>query len=90
MRQFKEYTTFFDLGIDNNKDSFRTLYCVMPEIVKKRGNITKLALRYLLCDNKLSTEEIAIAKSILDDSYYNKPKNIVIVNYVQMILIELF
>lgn len=35
MRQFNEYTTFFDLGIDNNKDSFRTLYCVMPETIKK-------------------------------------------------------
>lgn len=74
MRQFKEYTTFFDLGIDDNEKNFRTLYCVMPETIKKRGNITKLALRYLLGDNTLSVEEIAIAKSILDDSYYNKPK----------------
>ncbi len=74
MRQFKEYITFFDLGIDNNENNFRTLYCVMPETIKKRGNITKLALRYLLGDNTLTSEEIVIAKSILDDSYYNKPK----------------
>ena len=74
MRQFKEYVTFFDLGIDGNDDNFRTLYCVMPETIKKRSSITKLALRYLLGDNTLSSEEIVIAKSILDDSYYNKPK----------------
>ena len=73
MRQFDRYTTFFDLGIDQNTDNFRTLYCVMPETVKKRNNITKLALRYILNDNTLSDEEIIVAKSILDDSYYNKP-----------------
>ena len=74
MRQFEEHTTFFDLGIDEIEYSFRTLYCVMPETVKKRGNITKLALTYLNGDNTLSEEEIEVAKSILDDSYYSKPK----------------
>ena len=74
MRQFTDYTTFFDLGIDNSEDAFRTLYCVMPDTVKKRGNLTKLTLRYLLGDNTLSAEEIVIARSIIDDSYYSKPK----------------
>ena len=74
MRQLKEYITFFDLGMDDNEDNFRTLYCVMPEAIKKRSTITKLVLRYILGDNTLSAEDIVIAKSILDDSYYNKTK----------------
>lgn len=74
MKQFENNTTFFDLGIDDKVDNFKTLYCVMPETIKKRGNLTKLALRYLLKDNTMTIDEINIAKSILDDSYYNKPK----------------
>lgn len=73
-RQFDNNSTFFDIGIDENFNNFATLYCVMSETKKKRTNITKLALRYLQQDKTLTDEEIAIAKTIIDDSYYKKPK----------------
>lgn len=73
MKQFKDHTTFFDLGIDTDIKNFSTLYCVMSETTKKRNNITKLALRYLFEDKSLTENEIKIAKSILDDSFYQKP-----------------
>ena len=74
LRQFDNNSTFFDIGIDKKIDNFATLYCVMSETKKKRNDITKLALRYLLNDITLSNDEIAIAKTIIDDSFYNKPK----------------
>lgn len=74
LRQFDNNSTFFDIGIDKKNDNFVTLYCVMSETKKKRNDITKLALRYLLNDITLSNDEIAIAKTIIDDSFYNKPK----------------
>lgn len=73
-RQFDNNSTFFDIGIDENFEDFATLYCVMPETKKKRTDITKLALRYLQHDITLTTDEIVIAKTILDDSFYKKPK----------------
>ena len=73
-RQFDDNSTFFDIGIDEKLDNFATLYCVMAEIKKKRADITKLALRYLQHDRLLTGDEIAIAKTIIDDSFY---KNIV-------------
>ena len=73
-RQFDDFVTFFDIGIENiNQEQFRTLYCVMSETVKKRNNITRLALQYLLDKEKLTQEEKNIAITILDDSYYQKP-----------------
>ena len=73
-RQFDDFVTFFDVGIENiNQEQFRTLYCVMSETVKKRNNITRLALQYLLDKEKLTQEEKNIAITILDDSYYQKP-----------------
>ncbi len=73
-RQFDDNSTFFDIGIDEKLDNFATLYCVMAEIKKKRADITKLALRYLQHDRLLTGDEIAIAKTIIDDSFYKKPK----------------
>lgn len=73
MRQFEKYDTFFDLGIDDKEREFRTLYCVMPDTIKKRGNLTRLVLRYLSGDYTISADEMSIIKSVLDDSYYNKP-----------------
>ena len=64
LRQFDNNSTFFDIGIDKKIDNFATLYCVMSETKKKRNDITKLALRYLLNDITLSNDEIAIAKTI--------------------------
>ena len=55
-----------------NQEQFRTLYCVMSETVKKRNNITRLALQYLLDKEKLTQKEKNIAITILDDSYYQK------------------
>ena len=73
-RQFEDFITFFDIGIENiNQKQFRTLYCIMSETVKKRNNITRLALQYLLDKDKLTQEEKNIAITILDDSYYQKP-----------------
>ena len=73
-RQFDDFVTFFDIGIENiSQEQFRTLYCVMSETVKKRNNITRLALQYLLDKEKLTQEEKNIAVTILDDSYYQKP-----------------
>lgn len=73
-RQFDDFVTFFDIGIEDiNHKQFRTLYCVMSETVKKRNNVTKLAMQYLLEKDKLTEEELRIAESILDDSYYSKP-----------------
>ena len=73
-RQFDDFVTFFDIGIEDiNNKQFRTLYCVMSETVKKRNNVTKLAMQYLLEKDKLTEEEQRIAESILDDSYYSKP-----------------
>lgn len=74
LRQFDNNSTFFDIGIDENIENFATLYCIMSETKKKRNNITKLALRYLLQDTTLSNNEIAIAKTIVDDSFYKQPK----------------
>lgn len=73
-RQFDNNSTFFDIGIDENLDNFATLYCVMSETKKKRTDITKLALRYLQQDRTLTSDEIAIAKTIIDDSFYKKSK----------------
>lgn len=73
-RQFDNNSTFFDIGIDENLDNFATLYCVMSETKKKRTDITKLALRYLQHDRTLTNDEVAIAKTIIDDSFYKKPK----------------
>ncbi|MCI5702156.1 MAG: hypothetical protein MR266_05260 [Erysipelotrichaceae bacterium] len=73
-RQFDNNSTFFDIGIDENLDNFATLYCVMSETKKKRTDITKLALRYLQQDRTLTNDEIAIAKTIIDDSFYKKVK----------------
>ena len=73
-RQFDNNSTFFDIGIDENFDNFATLYCVMSETKKKRTDITKLALRYLQKDRTLTTDEVAIAKTIIDDSFYKKSK----------------
>lgn len=73
-RQFDNNSTFFDIGIDEKLDNFATLYCVMSETKKKRTDITKLALRYLQQDRTLTTDEIAIAKTIIDDSFYKKAK----------------
>lgn len=73
-RQFDNFVTFFDIGIEDiDYEQFRILYCVMSETVKKRNNVTKLAMQYLLERDKLTEEEQRIAESILDDSYYNKP-----------------
>lgn len=72
-RQFDDFVTFFDVGIEMiNQEQFRTLYCVMSETVKKRNNITRLALQYLLDKEKLTQKEKNIAITILDDSYYQK------------------
>lgn len=73
-RQFDNNSTFFDIGIDEKLDNFATLYCVMSETKKKRSDITKLALRYLQQDNLLTSDEISIAKTIIDDSFYKKQK----------------
>lgn len=73
-RQFDNNSTFFDIGIDENLDNFATLYCVMSETKKKRTNITKLALRYLQQDRTLTNDEVAIAKTIIDDSFYKNLK----------------
>ena len=54
LRQFDNNSTFFDIGIDKKIDNFATLYCIMSETKKKRNDITKLALRYLLNDITLS------------------------------------
>ena len=74
LRQFDNNSTFFDIGIDKKIENFATLYCVMSETKKKRNNITKLALRYLLNDITLSNDELAIAKTIIDDSFYKQPR----------------
>ena len=73
-RQFDNNTTFFDIGLDKKIENFATLYCIMPNVTKKRSHITQLALRYLLHDSKLTNQEIQVAKSIIDDSYYTKIK----------------
>ena len=73
-RQFDNNSTFFDIGIDEKLDNFATLYCVMSETKKKRTDITRLALRYLQHDRTLTDNEIAIAKTIMDDSFYKKLK----------------
>ena len=73
-RQFDNNSTFFDIGIDEIVDDFATLYCVMSETKKKRTDITKLALRYLQQDRTLTPDEVAIAKTIIDDSFYKKSK----------------
>ncbi len=73
-RQFENNITFFDIGFDNPELQFATLYSVMSETYKKRGNITKLVLRYLKDKASLSLEEQKLALSIIDDSFYNKPK----------------
>lgn len=73
-RQFDNNSTFFDIGIDENLDNFVTLYCVMSETKKKRTDVTKLALRYLQQDRTLTNDEVAIAKTIIDDSFYKKSK----------------
>ena len=72
-RQFENNITFFDIGFDNPKLPFATLYSVMTETYKKRGNITKLVLRYLKDKDSLNLEEQKLALSIIDDSFYNKP-----------------
>lgn len=73
-RQFENNITFFDIGFDNPNLQFATLYSIMSETYKKRGNITKLVLRYLKDKDSLSLEEQKLALSIIDDSFYNKPK----------------
>lgn len=73
-RQFDNNSTFFDIGIDEKIDNFATLYCVMSETKKKRSDITKLALRYLQQDSLLTSDEISLAKTIIDDSFYKKVK----------------
>ena len=74
IRQFDNHSTFFDIGIDEEITDFATLYCVMSETKKKRNSITKLALRYLMNDSTLTNDEIEVAKTIMDDSFYNRPK----------------
>ena len=74
LRQFDNNSTFFDIGIDKKIKNFVTLYCVMSKTKKKRNDITKLVLRYLLNDVTLSNNEIFIAKTIIDDSFYMQPK----------------
>lgn len=74
IKQFDLRSTFFDIGIDETIDNFATLYCVMGETSKKRNNITRLALQYLLDKKCLSKQEQELAESILDDSFYKKPK----------------
>ena len=76
-RQFENYKTFFDLGIDDAEDSkkiFATLFCVMGGAHKKRSDNNKIILKYLKGEN-LTEEEKKKCADILSGKIYKDVKN---------------
>lgn len=72
-KQFSKRKTFFDLDINDDKDYFATLYCVLGGANKKRAKTNKLALAYMNGE-PLTSEEIITAKKILDGTIYTDRK----------------
>lgn len=55
-KQFDEYNTFFDIGIEQiEKREFVTLCCTISNVIKKRSYRNRAILKYL--KNKQLTEE---------------------------------
>ena len=72
-RQFKDRKTFFDLNIEDDKNYFSTLYCVLGGANKKRAKMNRLALEYLN-NEPLTDEEKITAIKILDGTIYEERK----------------
>ena len=75
-RQFKDYKTFFDLGIEDEEDSdriFATLFCIMGGTHKKRNDNNKLVLKNLRGEN-LTDEEKKKCADILSGKIYKDIK----------------
>ena len=74
--QFKDYKTFFDLGINDEEDSekiFATLFCIMGGAHKKRSDNNKMILKYLRGEN-LTEEEKRKCADILSGKIYKDIK----------------
>ncbi len=72
-RQFKDRKTFFDLDIEDDKNYFATLYCVLGGANKKRAKMNRLALAYLN-NEPLTDDERITAMKILDGTIYEERK----------------
>lgn len=73
-RQFKNYQTFFDIGIEPYRaDKFTTLCCTISNVKKKRSYRNRAVLKYLK-GKQLTEEEKELCDSVLSGRIYQKDK----------------
>ncbi len=73
--QFKNYQSFFDIGIDQEyKKKFVTLCCTISNVKKKRSYRNRAILKYLK-NQELSKEEKNLCDLVLSGKIYQNDKN---------------